>query len=146
MPPTEPNSAPSDEPPARPPARNSPALVVASLLLLGALVWALNPRRPALRPAPLKPQPAGCPPSHGDFTPSDITEVPGLKLDGLPAAVKNRILYRLNMEPCSCGCGESAAACRVTERECPTSAKRAESVVEEETRRTQPQPEGASTR
>lgn len=125
---TEQNPAPSGRP-----ARNSAVLVVIAFVLLGALVWALNPGRPALRPAPLKTRPAVCAPSHGDFLPSDITEISGLKLDGLPAAVKNRILYRLNMEPCACGCGESVAACRVTERTCDVSTKLADSIVKEET-------------
>jgi hypothetical protein len=32
-------------------------------------------------------------------------------LDKLPPTVKNRVLLRLNVEPCNCGCARSIAAC-----------------------------------
>jgi len=69
------NSAP---PPA--PAEGKPpgslALVVLTLGLLAALVWAMAPVRPKFEPAPLRLVPSGCPKDLPDFVPSDATEIP----------------------------------------------------------------------
>ncbi|HEV2176568.1 MAG TPA: hypothetical protein VGW33_05115 [Terriglobia bacterium] len=102
------------------------------LAALAVLVWALNPRQPRLRPAPLQPPPSSCPVSHADFVPTNFTEVAGLPLDRLPKTAKNRALLRLNMEPCSCGCNQSLAACRAADRACAVSAAAAKDVVDEE--------------
>jgi len=96
------------------------------------VVWALNPRQPKLRPAPLQPPPSGCPASHADFVPTNATEIPGLPLAPLAKTARNRALLRLNMEPCSCGCNQSLAACRVADRACAVSAKAAKEVMGEE--------------
>jgi len=50
--------------------------------------------------------------------PSNYTEVPGVSLDSLSREQKNRVLFRLNMEPCPCGCNLSIAACRVNHPQC----------------------------
>ncbi len=131
--PTEPNSDGTNRKEPSGAERHSPALVAASLILLALLVWALQPRGPRFTPAPLEPLAAGCPPVRGDFVPSNITELPDLKPDELPATVRPRVLYRLNMEPCSCGCGQSIAACRLNQPECRTSARLAQSIVSDET-------------
>ncbi len=99
------------------------------MVLLGALVFALNPPRPKLVPAPLGPVPAGCPKGPRDFTPSSYTEITGLSFDGLEQKEKNRALLELNMKPCPCGCGQSLAACRVFDPGCETSQAVARKVV-----------------
>ena len=105
--------------------------VAIMLALLGALVWALNPSQPRLTPAPLRPLPPGCPMFSHAFVPANVTSVPDPSTDTLPENVRYRILYRLNMEACSCGCIESVAACRVTQRDCQASLRRAKEIVTE---------------
>jgi len=130
--PTEPGPAASVPGEGPRPSRASGTLVVVALVALGALVWALNPRQPKLSPAPLEPPRSTCPPSHADFVPSNITAVPDPPLDTLPKEPKNRVLLRMNMEPCGCGCGQSIAACRINDRTCATSEKAANSILNEE--------------
>lgn len=107
------------------------ALVAVTLALLAALVWALNPSRPGLKPAPLRPQPLGCPRSAQEFTPTNITELPDLASTTLSEDQKYRALFRLNMEPCPCGCGMSVAACRLSHPTCETSKELARKIVAE---------------
>ena len=126
------NDAPTPPPPAGKP-RSSVGLVALSLVLLAALVWAMAPGRSRFAPAPLRPAPAGCPQTAVSFVPSDATEVPGVDLSKLPDAKKNRILYRLNMEPCPCGCNISIAACRITHPTCPVCKDLVKKIVAEET-------------
>ena len=111
------------------PLRRAGLLVAIMLVLLGALVWSLNPPQPRLTPAPLHPLPLGCPKVSRAFVPANVTSVPDPYTDPLPESVKYRVLYRLNMEACSCGCIESVAACRVTQRDCQTSLRRAKEIV-----------------
>ena len=99
--------------------------------LLGALVWALNPPQRRLTPAPLHLLPPGCPKLGREFVPTNITGVLDPPTDTLPEKVKYPILYRLNMEACSCGCMQSVAACRVSNRGCQTSLQRAKEIVTE---------------
>lgn len=126
---TEPAAAPG--PPGFSP---SPvALVVVMIALLAALVWAMTPSQPRVTtPAPLEPVSAGCLKGPKDFQPTNITDIPGPGLEGLGQAQKNRVLLRLNMEPCTCGCGSSIAACRVLNRDCMTSRDLVQKVVSEE--------------
>jgi hypothetical protein len=93
--------------------------VALSLILLAALVWAMAPGRAKFAPAPLRPVPPGCPLKAPDFVPSDATEVSGVDLISLSAAQRNRVLFRLNMEPCPCNCNNSIAACRINHPNCP---------------------------
>jgi hypothetical protein len=104
---------------------------VVTLGLLAALAWALAPPRVNFVPAPLEPPPADCPKLAREFVPSNVTEIPDLSLAGLSAEQKNRVLYRLNMEPCTCGCGLSVAACRVEHPACQTSKSLAQKVIAE---------------
>jgi hypothetical protein len=106
-------------------------MVVVTLGLLGALVWALHPDQPQLTPAPLVPIPGECPRVQQAFIPSNYTDLPGGLLEGLPREQRNRALYRLNMEPCTCGCGLSVAACRVNHPACEVSRKLAEKILAE---------------
>lgn len=112
--------------------RNSVALVVVTIGLLGALVAALNPSDPHLTPAPLRAVPSVCPKGAAEFTPSNLTEIPDLPLDASKQGERNRALLRLNMEPCSCGCAQSLAACRVSYPSCATSKGEVKRVVAEE--------------
>ena len=125
------NSAPPPTAPEGRP-RNSAVLVLLSLILLAGLVWAMAPARARFQPAPLRPVPAGCPRTAPDFVPSDATEVPGVDLSSLPQAQRNHVLYRLNMEPCPCGCNTSIAACRINHPTCPLCKDLVERIVAEE--------------
>ena len=125
------SSEPGGTGPASGPARSPAALAAVTIALLAALVWALWPERPAFKPAPLKPLPAECPRLQREFVPSNITGFPNALLNGLTPREKNRALYRLNMEPCPCGCASSVAACRLNNPECPTSKELAERIIAE---------------
>ena len=107
--------------PNQPPKRGSAFSVAITLGLLALLVWGISPRRMRIKPAPLEPATAVCPPSKAEFVPSNFTEVPGAPIEALPDRVKNRILLRLNMEPCTCGCSQSLASCRASNPQCPVS-------------------------
>jgi hypothetical protein len=109
--------------------------VTIMLALLGALVWTLHPSQPHLTPTGLHPLPPGCPKFSRAFVPANVTIVLDPPTDTLPENMKYKVLYRLNMEACSCGCIESVAACRVSNRDCQTSLQRAKEIV---TGRTEP--------
>jgi hypothetical protein len=121
-------------PPAAPKEKpqSSAGLVALSLILLAGLVWAMAPGRAKFKPAPLRPVPAGCPQTAPDFVPSDATEVPGIDWSSLSKVQRNHILYRLNMEPCPCGCNTSIAACRIKHPTCPLCEDLVEKIVAEE--------------
>jgi hypothetical protein len=114
------------------PGRRPALTAAAALALLAVLVWGLNPRQPELRPAPLKPPQSACAPTASDFTPSNLTDIPDKTVADLPDAVSNRVLLRLNMEPCSCGCKQSLAMCRAANPRCPVSPQALEAIVKEE--------------
>ena len=127
-----PAKPPLDEPMPPQSSRNAAFVVAAILVLLAALVWGLNPRQPKLTPAPLQPESAGCPQLPRQFVPSNITEIPqwqaspaksadAMGFTGLSHDQKERVLLRLNTEPCTCGCKLSIAACRVNEPDCGSS-------------------------
>lgn len=124
------NATPPAAPEGKP--RSSAGLVVLSLILLAGLVWAMAPVRAKFEPAPLRPAPAGCPRTARDFTPSDATEVPGVDLSSLSKLQRNRVLYRLNMEPCPCGCNTSIAVCRISHPTCSLCKGLVEKIVAEE--------------
>jgi len=130
---TESNSI--ETPPAPPgprPPRGSIALVVVSIGLLGVLVWALNPSQPKIAPAPLRNPPPGCPKWEKDFTPSDLTALPGIGLETLSREQRFHALYRLNMEPCPCGCNYSIASCLINHLRCEVCPALARKIVTEE--------------
>ena len=112
--------------------RGSAGTVALSLILLAALVWAMAPGRAKFAPAPLRPVPLGCPLKAPDFVPSDATEVSGVDLISLSAAQRNRVLFRLNMEPCPCNCNNSIAACRINHPNCPLGKELVEKIMAEE--------------
>jgi len=67
-----------------------------------------------------------------EFVPTNITEVPALPLDSLPKGQKNRVLFRLNMEPCPCGCKESIASCLALHPECKSAKEAAQKILADE--------------
>jgi hypothetical protein len=114
--------------------------VAISIAALAVLVWALNPRSPKVTPAPLRPPTPECVPLSAGFTPSSLTAIPQLSeqpplpasqpsaaaalhaaFRALPAADQQRVLLRLNLSPCRCGCQLSIAACLSGNRMCATS-------------------------
>jgi hypothetical protein len=132
------NASNSSSAPAPAPAEGKPpgslALVVLTLGLLAVLVWAMAPARPKIEPAPLRPVPSGCPKDSPDFVPSDATGIPGLDLSRLSKPQRNRVLFRLNMEPCPCGCNLSIAACLISHPPCSACKETAEKILAEERR------------
>jgi len=120
--------------------RGSVALVALALALLAALVGAMAPRRAKFVPAPLRPVPSDCPKDTPDFVPSDATEIPGVDLSALLKEQRNHVLFRLNMEPCPCGCNLSIAACRINHPTCPVCPGLVEKIIAEERQRSGPAP------
>lgn len=106
-------------------------MVAVTLALLAALVWAIQPPRAGFKPALLEPRAPGCPRVQRDFLPTNITELPDSPVESLPRAQKFRALLRMNMEPCTCGCNQSVAACRASEPACETSKELAEKAASE---------------
>ena len=106
------------------------AWVVATLALLAALVWALNPRQPKLSPAGLGPPPEACARLARDFTPTDITDLREAPFPNLPQVQKYRALFRMNTEACACGCKLSIVSCRVNNPSCRASADLTKKIVE----------------
>jgi hypothetical protein len=104
---------------------------VVTLALLAAFVWTLQPPQPDLHPAPLEPVAQECPRLPRAFLASNATELPGNLLEGLTTEQKFRALYRLNTEPCPCGCSLSVAACRIENPGCEVSKSLAEQIVAE---------------
>ena len=144
---SEPNTASADAPQTgfrR--DRSSWVVIAATLSLLGALVWALNPHQPRLSPAPLKPVARACEKMVREFLPSNITEIPrwdkapqrqspsdaanAAAFRALSDRQREKALLRLNTEPCTCGCNLSIASCTVNEPDCDFSGKQARKVIE----------------
>ena len=124
-----------NEPAPTPPPDSSRGAVIYLLVTLGALaalVWALMPSRPNVRPAPLRPQDAACPHLDGQFTPTNFTELPGLDLTSLSKERRNHVLLRLNMELCPCGCNSSIAYCLVSHAHCGSCRELAQKIIAEE--------------
>jgi hypothetical protein len=58
--------------------------------------------------------------------------VPHVALDSLSKEQRNRVLLRLNLEPCPCGCNLSIAACLIDHPDCGTCKELAQKIVAEE--------------
>ena len=112
--------------------RSSLALALLTVGLLGALVWAMAPPRSKFTPAPLRPPPVDCPKVIPDFVPSDATDAPGVDWKGFSKEQRNHILFRLNMEPCPCGCNRSIVACRISHPACPIAKELVDKIINEE--------------
>jgi hypothetical protein len=120
-------------------SRGAVIYLLVTLGALAALVWALRPDRPNVKPAPLRPQSAACPQLDGQFTPTNLTELPGLELASLANESRNRALLRLNMEPCPCGCNSSIAYCLVSHARCGKCRELARQIIAEERQRKAPE-------
>jgi len=127
-------TSPTEPPPTPPPdsTRGAAIYLLITLGALAALVWALRPSRPNVRPAPLRPQDAACPHSDGQFTPTNFTELPGIDLASLSKERRNHVLLRLNMELCPCGCNSSIAYCLVSHARCEKCKELAQKIIAEE--------------
>jgi hypothetical protein len=125
------STEPGETPRPSAPSRGAIATVVVAISLLGALVWALHTSQPRITPAPLVPVSSECPQLRRAFIPSNYTDLPGLPLDRLSHEQRNRALYRLNTEPCPCGCNLSVAACRVYHPACEACRQLAEKIITE---------------
>jgi hypothetical protein len=132
-------TSPNEPGPASPPESSRGAVIylLVTLAVLAAFVWALRPDHPNVKPAPLRPQDTPCPPLEGTFTPTNLTEVPGLELASLSKERRNHVLLRLNMEPCPCGCNTSLAYCLASHARCAKCKELAQKIIAEE-RRGQP--------
>jgi hypothetical protein len=109
-----------------------------AMAVLAALVWALRPDRPNVKPAPLRSEDAACPRLDVEFTPTNFTELPSLELDSLSKECRNHALLRLNLEPCPCGCNTSIAYCLVHHPRCKKCKELAKEIIAEERRGQQP--------
>jgi hypothetical protein len=107
------------------------ATVVITIGLLAALVWAIQPPRVDFQPAPLDPLPEDCPKVQREFVPSNVTEILDPPLTGLTPKQRVKALYRMNFEPCPCGCNQSIAYCRVNNPQCEPCKKLALEIIEE---------------
>ena len=58
-----------------------------------------------------------------------VTEIPGIDLSKMTAAQRVAAITKLNEEPCTCGCNQTLARCRVDDPTCPVSLPRAKEVV-----------------
>jgi hypothetical protein len=133
----QPDKTSPDEPePASPPvsARGWVIYLFVAMAVLGALVWALRPDRPNVKPAPLRPEEGACPRLDAEFTPTNLTELPSLELDSLSKERRNHALLRLNLEPCPCGCNTSIAYCLLRHPRCEKCKELAKEIIAEERR------------
>jgi len=58
-----------------------------------------------------------------------VTEIPGIDLSKLTKAQRVAAITRLNDEPCTCGCNQTLARCRVDDPTCPVSLPKAKELV-----------------
>jgi len=123
----------SNEPAGPAPPRTGVAALVLTLVVLAGLVWAISPAHPHLQPAPLRPAPSDCPKLPVEFVPTNSTQIPGIPLEKLTKEQKYHALFRVNMEPCPCGCNLSIAGCLLEHPQCPVAKGLAEKIVAEET-------------
>jgi len=62
---------------------------------------------------------------------AQATQIPGVDLSKLPSERRTAALQKLNTEPCTCGCENTVAKCRVDDPKCSTSVPIAQRIVEE---------------
>jgi hypothetical protein len=58
-----------------------------------------------------------------------VTSIPGIDLSKLSKAQRVAAIEKLNDEPCTCGCNQTLARCRVDDPTCPVSLPRAKELV-----------------
>jgi thiol-disulfide isomerase/thioredoxin len=62
---------------------------------------------------------------------AQVTEIPGVDLKRLSPERRAAAVQKLNSEPCTCGCDNSVAKCRVDDPKCETSLPLAQRIVQE---------------
>jgi thiol-disulfide isomerase/thioredoxin len=62
---------------------------------------------------------------------AQATQIPGVDLSKLSSERRTAALQKLNTEPCTCGCENTVAKCRVDDPKCSTSLPIAQRIVEE---------------
>ena len=60
---------------------------------------------------------------------AQANKIPGVDLSGLTPAKRAEVLKTLNAEPCSCGCGQTVAQCRIEDPTCDVSLPLAQAIV-----------------
>jgi cytochrome c biogenesis protein CcmG/thiol:disulfide interchange protein DsbE len=60
---------------------------------------------------------------------AQANKIPGIDLSGLSPEKKAEVLKKLNAEPCSCGCGQTVAQCRLEDPNCDVSLPLAKAIV-----------------
>jgi len=58
-----------------------------------------------------------------------VTSIPGLDLSTLTKEQRITAITKLNEEPCTCGCNQTLARCRVDDPTCPVSLPKAKELV-----------------
>jgi thiol-disulfide isomerase/thioredoxin len=58
-----------------------------------------------------------------------VTSIPGIDLSKLTKEQRVRAITKLNDEPCTCGCNQTVARCRVDDPSCPVSLPRAKELL-----------------
>ncbi len=115
-----------------PPAvRRRVVWAAAALALLAAFVYWVNAPQPHFVPAPLDAAGPVCPTTSRVFTPTNATEIPGLRALGLSPKEMDRVVLGANMEACRCGCQLSLVACRINYPSCATSPVQVKKLAEE---------------
>jgi hypothetical protein len=109
--------------PDRPAGSRQFVWALAALTLLAAFAFWMNAPQPHSVPAPLDALGVACAKTSRVFTPTNATVIPGLRGQGLSQKEKDSVVYRANMEACSCGCQLSLAACRINFPSCVTSSQ-----------------------
>jgi thiol-disulfide isomerase/thioredoxin len=62
---------------------------------------------------------------------AQATQIPGVDLSKLSPERRTRALQKLNSEPCTCGCDNTVAKCRIDDPKCATSLPLAQRIVAE---------------
>jgi thiol-disulfide isomerase/thioredoxin len=63
------------------------------------------------------------------------TSIPGVDFTSLTASQQRQALTRMNVEPCSCGCGLTVAQCRIEDPSCDVSLPQAQAIARQEAAR-----------
>jgi len=58
-----------------------------------------------------------------------VTSIPGIDLSKLTKEQRIAAIEKLNDEPCTCGCNQTVARCRVDDPTCPVSLPRAKELI-----------------
>jgi hypothetical protein len=58
-----------------------------------------------------------------------VTSIPGIDLSKLTKEQRVAAITKLNDEPCTCGCNQTLARCRVDDPTCPVSLPKAKELV-----------------